>query len=48
MHHFQCDGQLLGKVSIWKSYDLDNILIESGKRYKVLKKAISGALMSYQ
>ena len=38
MHYFQCAHQLLEKVSFWKSYDLDNILIEDNKIYKLLNK----------
>ena len=35
---FSLCWSVVGKVSIWKSYDLDNTLIKGEKRYKLLNK----------
>ena len=35
---FQVCWSVVGTVSIWKSYDLDNILIEDDRIYKFLNK----------
>ena len=35
---FSLCWSVVGKVSIWKSYDLDNILIKGDKIYKFLNK----------
>ena len=35
---FSVCWSVIRKVSIWKSYDLDNILTEGGKIYKFLNK----------